>query len=70
MSVTLLRVLEHREIETRRGGAGLAGFLNSRFVIQGPDFHIEPPLDSTYDAPGFFRQNKTAGSDKLQRWEL
>jgi hypothetical protein len=55
MSVTLLRVLEIRDSETRRGGAGLAGFLNSRFVIQGPDFQIEPPLGSS-------RKTKSAGS--------
>jgi hypothetical protein len=55
MSVTLLRVLENRGNEARRGGAGLAGFLNSRFVIQGLDFHIEPPLGSS-------GKTKTAGS--------
>jgi hypothetical protein len=64
MSVTLLRVLEHRENETRRGGgAGLAGFLSSSFVIQGPDFHIEPPLGSS-------GKTKTAGSaEERLRWQ-
>jgi len=42
-----VRVLEDQDNETRRGGAGLTGFLNSRFDIQGLNFHFEPPLGSS-----------------------
>jgi hypothetical protein len=47
MSVTLSRVLENRDNETRRGGTGSDGFVNSRFVFQAPGFHSEPRSGSS-----------------------
>jgi len=40
----------------------LAGFLNSRFDIQGLDFHIEPPLGSSRKTkPQAARKNACGG---------